>query len=204
MSDVSNGKEKTAASGPRFGHREDADDRSGFLGLARLSLAAGAVTGLVGAVFRLSLDRVVISATCSSPRRSRGIAGLMLVPAACAIATAVAAWMVRRFSPYASVSGIPHVKAVLSGQLPHAPFSLVPVKFAGGLLARCFEMRTAIAALGASEMAIAVSRLFLGDVPDFTVDPLAFAGPQKTALFLVLGVVAGFVALIYNRLLRHF
>ena len=56
MSDVSNGKEE-AASGPRPGDGEDADDRSGLLGLALLSVAAGAVTGLVGAVFRLSLDR---------------------------------------------------------------------------------------------------------------------------------------------------
>jgi CIC family chloride channel protein len=45
------------------------------------------------------------------------------------------------------------------------------------------------------------ARLFLGDVPDFAVDPLAFAGPQKTALFFVLGVVAGFLAVVYNRML---
>ena len=57
MSDVSNGKEETAASGARPGHGEDAYDRSGLLGLALLSLVAGAVTGLVGALFRLSLDR---------------------------------------------------------------------------------------------------------------------------------------------------
>jgi CIC family chloride channel protein len=38
-------------------------------------------------------------------------------------------------------------------------------------------------------------------VPDFAVDPLAFAGPQKTALFLVLGVVAGSLAVLYNRTL---
>jgi CIC family chloride channel protein len=68
-------------------------------------------------------------------------------------------------------------------------------------LVRCFETRTAVAALGASTTAIAVSRLLLGDVPDFEVDPLAFAGPQQTALFFVLGVVAGFLAAIYNRTL---
>jgi CIC family chloride channel protein len=68
-------------------------------------------------------------------------------------------------------------------------------------LVRRFETRTAVAALGASATAIAVSRLFLGDMPEFAVDPLAFAGPQKTALFFVLGVVAGFVAVIYNRAL---
>jgi hypothetical protein len=58
-------------------------------------------------------------------------------------------------------------------------------------LVRRFQMRTPVAALGASATAIAVSRLFLSDVPDFAVDPPAFAGPQKTALFYLLGVVAG-------------
>jgi CIC family chloride channel protein len=33
------------------------------------------------------------------------------------------------------------------------------------------------------------------------VDPLAFTGPQKGALFLVLGVVTGFLAVLYNRTL---
>jgi CIC family chloride channel protein len=268
MSDVSNGKEETAAGGSRPGHGQDADDRSGLLGLALLSLVAGALTGLVGAVFRLSLDRAdhcrdVLVAWA----HQWGLAGLVLVTAACALATAVAAWMVRRLSPYASGSGIPHVEAVLGGELPPAPVSLVPVKFAGGVLAigsglalgregpsvqmgaslahlvgvafrrnwpdcrallaagagaglaaafnapiagavfvleelvRRFETRTAVAALGASATAIAVSRLFLGNLPDFAVDPLAFAGPPKTALFFVLGVVAGFLAVVYNRTL---
>src|SRR5262245_6078126 len=246
MSDESKGKEATAARGPSPGHGEDADERSGMLGLALLSLVAGAVTGLVSAVFRLSLDRAdhfrdVLVAWA----HQWGVAGLVLVTAACALATMVAAWMVRRLSPFASGSGIPHVEAVLSGQLPPAPVSLVPVKFTGGVLAigsglalgregpsvqmgaslarlvgvafrrnwrdcrallaagagaglaaafnapiagaifvleelvRRFETRTTVAALGASATAIAVSRLFLGDVPDFTVNPLAFAGPQK-------------------------
>jgi len=64
-----------------------------------------------------------------------------------------------------------------------------------------FETRATVASLRASATAIAVSRLFLGDVPDFAVDPLAFAGPQKTVLFFLLGVVAGFLAVVYNRTL---
>ena len=252
-----------------LGHGEDADERSGLPELALPSLAAGAVTGLVGAVFRLSLDRAdQVRDVLLAWAHPWGVAGLGLVTAACAVATAVAAWMARRLSPHASGSGIPHVEAVLRGELPPAPVSLVPVKFAGGVLAigpglvlgregpgvqmgatlshlvgvafrrdrrdcrallaagagaglaaafnapiagavfvheelvRRFETRTAVAALGASGMAIAVSRLFLGDLPDFTVDPLAYAGgAQKGALFLVLGVVAGFLAVVYNRTL---
>src|SRR5262249_32965985 len=47
MSDVSKRSEETPVSGCRPGHGEDADDRRGLLALALLSLAAGAVTGLV-------------------------------------------------------------------------------------------------------------------------------------------------------------
>src|SRR6201999_2994854 len=53
----------------------------------------------------------------------------------CAMAAGVAAWLVRRFSPHAAGSGIPHVEAVLDGRLPPAPFLLIPVKFVGGVLA---------------------------------------------------------------------
>src|SRR5215472_13264391 len=61
--------------------------------------------------------------------------GFFLVLILCAAATALAAWLVRRFSPQASGSGIPHVEAVIRGELPQAPFWLIPVKFVGGLLA---------------------------------------------------------------------
>ena len=61
--------------------------------------------------------------------------GFLLVLAVCAGATAIAAWLVRRYSPHAAGSGIPHVEAVLRGELPPIPFRLIPVKFFGGLLA---------------------------------------------------------------------
>jgi CIC family chloride channel protein len=62
-------------------------------------------------------------------------AGPLLVMVACAAATGVAAWLVRRYSPQASGSGIPHVELVLSGERPQAPYRLIPIKFIGGLLA---------------------------------------------------------------------
>jgi CIC family chloride channel protein len=268
MSDESNGKEEPAAGGLRHERREDADDRRGLLGLALVSLAAGAVTGFVGALFRLALERAdQFRDMVIAWAHPWGVGGLVLVTAACAAATAIAAWMVRRFAPLASGSGIPHVESVLTGDLPPAPVSLVPVKFAGGILAigaglalgregptvqmgaslshlvgvvlrrnwtdcrallaagagaglaaafnapiagaifvleelvRRFETRIAVAALGASATAIVVSRRLLGDQPDFQVNPLAFAGPQQTALFLVLGVAAGFLGVVYNRTL---
>ena len=210
--------------------------------------------------------------------RAHGVplVGFVLVVAGCAAAVALAAWLVRRFSPYASGSGIPQVEAALTGDLPPAPPRLIPVKFSGGVLAigagmalgregpsvqmgaviadligkacgrswpdmrtllasgagaglavafnapiagavfvleelvRRLETRIAIAALGASSTAILVSRLFLGDAPDFQVTvsaqaaanatgPLPYAVAATWPLYLVLGVVAGAAASLYNR-----
>jgi CIC family chloride channel protein len=239
-----------------------------LLVLALLALLVGAATGLVGAVFRLSLvqaDR--LRDALISWAHAWQFAGLLLVVVACASATAVAAWLVRRFAPHAAGSGIPHVEAVLREELPYAPSRLIGVKFLGGVLAigaglalgregpsvqmgaslahlvgkafrrnwpdsrvllaagagaglatafnapiagaifvleelvRCFETRIAIAALGASATAIAVARLFLGEAPDFTVEPLACVDWETKPLYFVLGIVAGALAIAYNRTL---
>jgi chloride channel protein, CIC family len=68
-------------------------------------------------------------------------------------------------------------------------------------LVQRFEHRIAIAALAASATAIAVARAFLGAAPDFAVEPLAPIVPLGQPLFLVLGVIAGLLAVGYNRLL---
>src|SRR5262245_8769721 len=115
---------------------ETAGDEGGLFVLAVLSLFAGGAAGLLGAVFRLSLDQadrlrnVLISWAHGEP-----LIGFLLVVVTCAVASGVAAWLVRRFSPQAEGSGIPNVEAVARGELPAAPYRLVPVKFFGGLLA---------------------------------------------------------------------
>jgi chloride channel protein, CIC family len=63
-----------------------------------------------------------------------GLGGFLLVAGGAGLAVAAAAWPVRRFAPYASGSGIPHLDAALDQQLPPAPPYLIPVKFFGGLL----------------------------------------------------------------------
>src|SRR4029077_20375709 len=197
---------------------------------------------------------------------SKAFAGFLVVSIACAAGAAVAAWLVCRYSPQASGSGIPHVEAVLNEELPQAPFRIMPVKFVAGVLAigsglalgregpsvqmaatighlvgkefrrgwpdcrvllaagagaglatafnapiagaifvleelvRRFELRVAIAALGASATAISVSRVLLGDAADFHVGALAYAGAATRPLYFVLGAVAGLMA-VYNRLL---
>jgi len=109
---------------------------NGLFTLALLSLLAGAAAGLIGAVFRLSLDQADhLRDALITWAHGEEFVGFLLVTAICAVATGVAAWLVRRYSPQASGSGIPHVEAVLSGALPQAPYRLIPVKFVGGVLA---------------------------------------------------------------------
>jgi chloride channel protein, CIC family len=252
--------------------QDQATERSGGDGslvvLAGLALIVGAVSGFVGALFLLLLERAdrfrdVVVAWA----RSESVVGLCVVSIACAAGAAGAAGLVRRYSPQASGSGIPHVEAVLNKELPQAPFRIIPVKFVGGVLAigsglalgregpsvqmaatighfvgkafrrgwpdcrvllaagagaglatafnapiagaifvleelvRQFELRVAIAALGASATAISVSRMFLGDAGDFHVGTLAYAGVATRPLYFVLGAAVGLMAIVYNRLL---
>jgi CIC family chloride channel protein len=68
-------------------------------------------------------------------------------------------------------------------------------------LVRRFDTRITIATLGASAGAIAVARVLLGDTPDFHVEPLPYPGFGTVAIHLALGVVAGFLGIVYNRAL---
>jgi chloride channel protein, CIC family len=238
----------------------------GLLVLGVLSLLVGAVVGLVGAFFRLALEQAAhVREALITWAQAASSAAVLLILAVCALATALAAWLVVRFAPQASGSGIPHVECVLNGEIPPAPFRLVPVKFVGGLLAigaglvlgregpsvqmgaslghrigqflrrspsdclvllaagagaglattfnapiagavfvleelaRRFDTRITIATLGASAGAIAVSRVFLGDQPDFRVEPLPYHGLALVPLHLALGFCAGLLGVAYNR-----
>jgi CIC family chloride channel protein len=112
-------------------------DRAGLLWLVALAILAGALTGLIGAVFRWTLETAGLlrdaallwagAAPVDSLQAAWVIGGA-------ALACALAAWMVRRIAPLASGSGIPHVEAVLRGAAQPAPLSLLPVKFLGGTL----------------------------------------------------------------------
>lgn len=236
--------------------------------LAVLVPVTGAMAGVVGALFRGLLEKAdTLRTELVRAAHADGVAAAILVVLACASAAALAATLVRRFARQASGSGIPHVEAVLRGDLPQAPFRLIPVKFAGGLLAigsglalgregpsvqmgatlahltgklfRCdwddcrmllaagagaglatafnapiagaafvleelvrrFEPRIAIAALGASATAIAVSRAILGDAPDFHVSALSSPSLASTPLYFLFGAIAGIAAIVYNRTL---
>ena len=114
--------------------------RGDIFALALLTPIVGAAAGLLGAAFRLALmEAEQFRDWAVGAAQGSGGAGLLLVMAACAVAALVAAWLVRRFSPYASGSGIPHVEVVLQERLPpmplRVPLRLIPVKFFGGVLA---------------------------------------------------------------------
>ena len=113
-----------------------AESQGSLLVLALLALPAGAAAGLVGALFRLALERANhLRDAWIAHAHGATLLGFLFVIATCSASVVVAAWLVRRFSPYASGSGIPHVEAVLQGQLYPSPYGLVLVKFVGGILA---------------------------------------------------------------------
>jgi len=109
--------------------------RGSLLVLGLLAPVVGAVAGLVGAIFRLALKQSEQSRDILIGwAHGRSALGFLLVVAACGSANFVAAWLVRRFAPHASGSGIPHVEAVLHEKIPPAPPGIAPVKFVGGIL----------------------------------------------------------------------
>ena len=236
--------------------------------LTLLALVVGAMSGAGVACFMLLLERADRLRDALVVRaHAQGFEGFWLLILACAAATGAAASLVRRISPQASGSGIPQVEAVLNGEMPEAPFRIIPVKFIGGVLAigsglalgregpsvhmaatlghligkicrrswsdcrvllaagagaglatafdapiagaifvleelvRRFELRIAIAALGASASAISVSRAILGDGQDFHLPTLVMPHLAVRPFFFVLGAFAGLMAVVFNRVL---
>jgi CIC family chloride channel protein len=113
-----------------------AETYGSLLVLALLAPIAGAAAGLIGAIFRLALivaDRFRDGAIAWA--HGWNLAGFLCIAAGGAAAFAIAAWLVRRFSPHAAWSGIPQVEEILNDQLPPTAARLLFVKFFGGLLA---------------------------------------------------------------------
>ena len=111
-------------------------DSFGLAKLALLSILTGAAIGLVIGCFRVALNYLnTARADTITWAHQWPVLGLVLVCAAVASMAAFAAWLVRRSGQPAAGSGIPHVEAVIEGELPAAPLLLLPIKFVGGLLA---------------------------------------------------------------------
>jgi chloride channel protein, CIC family len=102
--------------------------------LACLSLFGAA--GLLGASFRLALLRAdQLRNSALNWGHNHRIAGFLVLVVVSGVATGLAAWLVRRFSPYATGSGIPQVEAQLQGRWSGDPLRITVVKFLGGFLA---------------------------------------------------------------------
>src|SRR5262249_42807316 len=115
---------------------QSAQSHGSLLVLAMLALLVGIAAGALGALFRLALEHAdQWRGDLITWAHEKGLVGFLLVLMMCTTAPLLAAWLVRRVSPYASGSGIPHVEAVLREEIPHAPFHLIWVKFFGGVLA---------------------------------------------------------------------
>lgn len=181
------------------------DERRGLVTLAVLSLVAGAAAGLVGACFRRLLEAGDgLRNAIVDWSHDRGMLGLAIVVALTAVAAGLAAWLVRRFSPVASGSGIPHVEAVLHGRASPAHYVLIPVKFVGGLLAigagLALGREGPTVQMGAS-VAHAVGRLFRLSAADARILLAAGAGAGLATAFN--SPIAGSV-FVLEELMRRF
>jgi chloride channel protein, CIC family len=167
---------------------ENAGQMRGLLVLALLAPIAGAAAGILGAIFRLALARADrLREAFIVWMHGESIAGFFLVVTACAAATAIAAWLVRRFSPDASGSGIPNVEAELEGHSHQAAaLRLIPVKFVGGVLAigggLALGREGPSVQMGAS-VAHLVGKIFKRNWPDCRVLLAAGAGAGLATAF---------------------
>ena len=103
---------------PQFAAQVETENTRGLVTLAFLALVTGGAAGVIGALFRLALeraDRFRDSALVFA--HGWGVLGVVAAALACGAAAAAATWMVRRFAPHAAGSGIPHVEAVLHGEV---------------------------------------------------------------------------------------
>src|SRR5260370_10129234 len=97
------------------------EQRNGLVMLAIVSLIVGGASGLLGTLFRVSLERAdELRDVFVTWARSEHAVGLVIVLLAASASTALAAWLVGRFAPEASGSGIPQVEALLNGDLPRS------------------------------------------------------------------------------------
>ena len=226
----------------------------------------GACTGLVGASFRLLLRNADGWRTEFIVYAHRwGESGSFIVVGGIAVATGLAAWLVFRFAPQASGSGIPHVEHQLKVGWSGHPVSIIIVKFIGGVLAigsglalgregptvqiggaigylvgrrfqrnsnerrvllaagagaglatafnapiagaifvleelvGSYDLPASITTIGASAAAISVSRVFLGQLPDFQVRELGFVGLGVLPISCLGGVAVGVLGVLYNQ-----
>ena len=102
------------------------------------------------------------------------------------VGAGLARFLVVRFAPTAEGSGVQRVEAVFSGEVKLAPYSIVPVKFFGGLVAMgsglALGREGPTVQMGAS-LSRLISRLLIKDDQDFRVIGAAGAGAGLAVAF---------------------
>lgn len=245
------------------------DDAGGTWSLVRLGLVAaacGVVVGFLGGGFRRILFDAGHWRDSLVSWGHHWPAVAWLLPVAMVAACAAAARWVVRLIPVATGSGIQDVEAVWRGDARFPPWSVLPAKFVGGILAigsglalgregptvhmgavvgseagrrvgldaedrrvlqaalggaglavafnaplggslfvfeevaRSFRLRLVLATLIGSSVAIACSRVLLGDHPNFLVGAISTPPGWVLVVYLVFGAVTGLLGVAYNRL----
>jgi CIC family chloride channel protein len=97
------------------------------------ALLVGLTAGLLGSAFRVALQFAEHQRVAWQLGLSRPVA-LVVALALGAIGAGVSVWLVRRFSPEAAGSGIPHLKSVVLGERQMTWRRLLPVKFFAGVV----------------------------------------------------------------------
>lgn len=155
--------------------------------ISTAGLLAGIFIGLVGGAFRYCL-------MAADKGRDALIAWAhawpyigWLAPVALGLAGAgLARFLVVRFAPTAEGSGVQRVEAVFSGDVKLTPFSIVPVKFFGGLIAigsgLALGREGPTVQMGAS-LSRLISRLLIRDDHDIRVIEAAGAGAGLAVAF---------------------
>lgn len=95
------------------------------------ALIVGVVAGVLASAFRIALEK-----TEHWRDHLVAVAGGWGLPAALAVGAiggGVGVWLVRRFAPHASGSGIPQLKSILLKEAEPEWQRLIPLKFLGGL-----------------------------------------------------------------------
>jgi CIC family chloride channel protein len=106
--------------------------------IGALAVVAGVCIGLLGAVFRLSVDGLTheLYQLYAQLRDLNSIIGFLMMVLLVSLSTMLAIWLVRRFSPAAAGSGIPQVEALWQQEIEVTrSWLFLPVKFISGLLA---------------------------------------------------------------------
>jgi CIC family chloride channel protein len=108
-----------------------------WLMLMIAAAVVGAASGLVGALFRMTLvwaDHARDALVASAHAHVSSWIGWAIPTALCAVGAGLGCWLTQRLAPQTAGSGIPRVEAVLRNHLRPAGALILPVKFFGGSL----------------------------------------------------------------------